>query len=256
MNNVIRIIATAAGGLIAALAFAQTAPSTEPAVALLSQKCLACHNDKQLSSGLSIETRSSVLAGGNRGAAVVPGKPQDSLIVTAIRQTGALKMPPTGKLTDAEIGVIEQWIAAGAPGLKQSARAVSNHWAFQAPKRPAEPPVRQTAWARTPIDHFILARLEKEGLRPSPADRSRCCACTRIDRTRSSPQRLTEFSRYTRRLRANGQNCSPRHTMGNDGAHWLDQARYADSVQEARPRQRLPQIPRCSDSGADKGHAG
>src|SRR2546426_362472 len=141
----------------------------EPAVALLSQKCLACHNDKTSSSGFSVETRSSVLAGGARGPAVVPGRPRDSLMVAALRQTGSLKMPPTGKLPDAEIEVIEQWIAAGAPGLKEPAGASgSSHWAFQVPRRPVEPAVRQTTWVRTAIDRFILARLEKEKLRPSP----------------------------------------------------------------------------------------
>src|ERR1044072_7737256 len=89
----------------------------EPAVALLAKKCLACHNDKNSSSGLSLASRTSLLTGGARGQAVVPGSPQDSIIVAALRQTGKLKMPPTGKLPDAEIELIEKWIAAGAPGF-------------------------------------------------------------------------------------------------------------------------------------------
>src|SRR5437867_3780501 len=98
-------------GLLAAT----LASAEEPAIALLNQKCLACHNDKTSSSGLSLASRTSVLGGGARGPALNPGKPQDSLLVAAVRQTGKLKMPPTGKLPDSEIEVIEKWIAAGAP---------------------------------------------------------------------------------------------------------------------------------------------
>src|SRR5262245_28011097 len=82
----------------------------EPAVAVVGKKCLACHNDKNSSSGLSFTSRASVLSGGARGSAMVPGQPQESLIVAALRQTGSLKMPPTGKLPDAEVELIEKWI--------------------------------------------------------------------------------------------------------------------------------------------------
>src|SRR5437879_571249 len=102
-------------GMLAAAALGQS----QPAVSLLSQKCLACHNDKTSSSGLSLETRASVLTGGARGRAIVPGKPQESLMVTAVRQSGSLKMPPSGKLSAAEIELIEKWIAEGAPGLTE-----------------------------------------------------------------------------------------------------------------------------------------
>src|SRR5436190_15249444 len=100
------------GLLVATLASAE-----EPAITLLTKKCASCHNDKTSSSGLSLATRASVLGGGARGAAIKPGNPQDSLIVAALRQTGKLKMPPTGKLPDVEIEIIEKWIATGAPGL-------------------------------------------------------------------------------------------------------------------------------------------
>jgi hypothetical protein len=167
-------------------------------------------------------------------------------MVTAIRQTGALKMPPGGKLTDAEIGIIEKWIAGGAPGLKQSAVWVtSNHWAFQVPTRPAEPSVRQAEWIRTPIDRFILARLEKEGLRPSPeADKITLLRRVHLDLTGLSPSpqeidafladsRSDAFEREVSRLLA-----SP-HYGERWGRHWLDQARYADSDSGSRdePRQ-------------------
>ena len=220
----IRTIGFGVAALIPVLVLGQAGISTEPAVALLSQKCLACHNDKQLSSGLSVETRTSVLTGGNRGAAIVPGKPQDSLMVAAIRQSGALKMPPGGKLTDTEIGIIERWIAGGAPGLKQSAVAIaSNHWAFQAPKRPAEPSVRQAAWVRTPIDRFILARLEKEGLRPSPeADKITLLRRLHLDLTglSPSPQEIDAFLADGRSdaFEREATGCSPRLTMGSAGA--------------------------------------
>jgi hypothetical protein len=225
---------------------AAIAPAEEPAVALLSQKCLPCHNDKTFSSGLSLTTRASVLGGGARGPAIVPVRPQESLMIAALRQTGTLKMPPTGKLPEAEIELIEKWIAAGAPGLPDtSVSAASNHWAFQPPKRSAEPTVRQQSWVRNPIDRFILARLEKEGIRPSPeAGKITLLRRVYLDLTGLSPKpeevdafladtRPDAYERFVDRLLA-----SP-HYGERWGRHWLDQARYADSDAGSRdePRQ-------------------
>jgi hypothetical protein len=220
---------------------------SERAIDLLSQKCLACHNEKNFSSGLSLEDRESILVGGNRGPAAVAGKPQESLLVTAVRQNGNLKMPPGGRLADSEIQIIIEWIAAGLPGLKaeMAAKPGGDHWAFKSPKRPPEPVVRDQAWARTPIDRFVLARLEKENIRPSPeADKVTLLRRLHLDLTGLPPapreiedflsdQRADAYERVVERLLA-----SP-HYGERWGRHWLDQARYADSDGGSRdePRQ-------------------
>src|SRR5581483_1597686 len=225
---------------------AAIAMADDPAVSLLQKKCLTCHNDKTSSSGLSMASRSTVLAGGARGPAVVPGRPQDSLMVAALRQSGTLKMPPTGKLPDAEIELIEKWIAAGAPGLPDAAaKTASNHWAFQPPRHPAEPPVRQQSWVRNPIDRFILARLEKEGVKPSPeADKITLLRRVHLDVTglAPKPEEVDAFLADTRPdayERAVDKLLASPHYGERWGRHWLDEARYADSDAGSRdePRQ-------------------
>jgi hypothetical protein len=232
--------------LLLCLAGTFLAYAEEPAVALLQKKCLACHNDKTSSSGLSLASRTAVINGGARGPAVVPGRPQESLMLTALRQTGALKMPPTGKLPEAEIELIEKWIAAGAQGLPDAViKVTSNHWAFQSPQRPAEPAVHQQSWVRNPIDRFILARLEKEGVRPSPeADRITLLRRASLDITGLSPtpDEVEAFLADTRPdayERAVDKLLASPHYGERWGRHWLDQARYADSDAGSRdePRQ-------------------
>jgi hypothetical protein len=112
-------------------------------------------------------------------------------------------MPPDiTMLSDAEIELIENWIADGAPGLTEStSRPVSSHWAFQSPRQPPEPPVRQQAWVRNTVDRFVLVRLEKEGLRPSPeADKITLLRRVCLDLTGISPtpQEVDAFVTDTR----------------------------------------------------------
>ncbi|MEO7650565.1 MAG: DUF1549 and DUF1553 domain-containing protein, partial [Bryobacteraceae bacterium] len=144
------------------------------------------------------------------------------------------------------IEVIEKWISAGLPGLEEPARSEgSHHWAFQTPRKAAEPAVRDTRWAQTAIDRFILARLEKERLIPSPqADKVTLLRRVHLDLTglSPSPQEVDAFlsdrgpeayERQVEKLLA-----SP-HYGERWGRHWLDQARYADSDSGSRdePRQ-------------------
>ena len=144
---------------------------------VLLTKCAACHNDKLQTSGLSVESRDAVLAGGNRGEAASSGSPEDSLLIHAVRQDGELKMPPGGKLPPEEVAALARWVELGLPWPTKTLSATpadnpSKHWSFQPIQRPSEPTVSDESWPRTPIDRFILARLEKEGLTPSPeADR-------------------------------------------------------------------------------------
>src|SRR6266851_658360 len=88
---------------------------------VLKNNCQACHNEKTRSSGLSLASRDSVLAGGNRGAAIKAGNPANSLLVQAVEQSGDLKMPPSGKLQPEQIGAIRRCIYMGAPWPTESA---------------------------------------------------------------------------------------------------------------------------------------
>jgi hypothetical protein len=149
-------------------------------------------------------------------------------------------MPPKGKrLSDQQVAALRAWIDAGAktPSAEVEARSSSpgNHWSFRPITRPPMPPVRDTHWVRNPIDHFVLARLEKEGVRPSPeADFVTLARRVSLDLTGllPSPQQIDglrddpspdAYERFVERLLA-----SP-HYGERWGRHWLDQARYADS---------------------------
>ena len=101
---------------------------------ILRANCLACHSDKSLTSGLSLETRESILKGGNRGPSVQLQKLGDSILVQAVKQTGDLKMPPGRKLKPEQIATLEKWVAMGMPmPVAKSKRPGSDYWAFQAP---------------------------------------------------------------------------------------------------------------------------
>ena len=104
---------------------------------------------------------------------MVAGKPNESLLIKALRQTDeSLKMPPGKKLSDAEIALLAQWIAQGAPwGDAQSLAAdapAKKYWAFVPPKDPALPQVKNSEWVKSPIDAFVLAGLEAKNLTPAP----------------------------------------------------------------------------------------
>ena len=141
---------------------------------MLAKSCLGCHNEQTKMSGLSLATREAAMLGGGRGSAVIPGEPEQSLLVAAITRDGALKMPPTGPLPDEEARALTSWVRDGAAWGDDSApaRATASHWSFQPVRRPAPPTVNDAAWVRNPVDRFILAKLEEKGVAPSePADR-------------------------------------------------------------------------------------
>src|SRR5215471_11945324 len=131
--------ATAAVGLIAAL-FAQTDSTEKSARNILDTKCAVCHGPAQMS-GLDLRERATILKGGKRGPAIVPGKAAESLLYKAVRREGELQMPP-GKtaLTAAEVNAIRVWINGGAKWASTpKTAAVSSWWSFKKPVRPAVP---------------------------------------------------------------------------------------------------------------------
>ena len=206
---------------------------------VLKANCQPCHNEKLRSSGLALTTKDAILTGGNRGPAIKPGNPDESLLVRAIEQSGDLKMPPGRKLQPDDIATIRRWVALGAAWPKEDASASrpkgSDWWAFQPVKRVNPPPVKDAAWVRNPIDQFVLARLEKENLQPSPeASKETLLRRVSLDLTGlvPSPREIRDFladtspdayERVVDRLLA-----SP-HYGERWGRHWLDVARYADS---------------------------
>lgn len=215
---------------------------------VLETQCLGCHNPKLRMANLSLASRADVLAGGKRGPVVVPGKPEESRLLAAVRHQGNLRMPPSSHLADGEIAALEAWISAGAPWPENATATVPgklNHWAFVAPVRPVEPAVRQRGWARTPVDSFVLARLEKEGIAPSPeAEPTTLVRRLYLDLLGLPPtpeetaafvedRRPDAWARLVEKLLA-----SP-HYGERWGRRWLDQARYADSDGGSRdePRQ-------------------
>ena len=134
---------------------------------------------------MTLDTRDGIRAGGDRGPAIVPGKPDESILINAIRQVGQLRMPPDsrgGVLPENIIEDFEKWVKDGAPDPRDSSKIVDaraakpekiydwdkerQYWAFQKPKAAAPPKVANGGWPRSDVDRFVLAKLEAKGLKP------------------------------------------------------------------------------------------
>ncbi|MGA3007487.1 MAG: PSD1 and planctomycete cytochrome C domain-containing protein [Opitutaceae bacterium] len=211
-------------------------------------ECYKCHSHDadKVKGGLMLDTREGMLHGGDSGPALVPGKPDESLFIKAIRYTDDdLQMPPKGhKLSDDEIADLTEWVRRGAPDPRSLAVQGSSpvyggvgrqHWAFLPVREPAVPAVKDPSWCLNPIDHFVLARLEAEHVKPNPAaDRRTWLRRVTFDLTGLPPTDgdLQDFvadnspgayAKVVDRLLA-----SPRY--GEHWArYWLDVARYADT---------------------------
>ena len=208
--------------------------------------CYSCHSVEagKNKGGLHLDTRDAVLKGGDSGPALIAGEPDKSLLIKAVRYTDEnLQMPPKGKKLSAEqIAALEQWVKIGAPDPRtgttnapDKATAAKSHWAFQPVKNPAVPNVKNAQWAKTPIDHFILAKLEEKNLSPAArADKRTLIRRATMDLTGVPPtyeevvafekdRSPDAFAKVVDRLLA-----SPRYGE-RWGRHWLDVARYADT---------------------------
>ncbi len=142
---------------------------------LLVENCYSCHGGNQQLSSLRVDSREALMKGGLRGSALVPGDPDRSLIIQAVRHQD-LKMPLGRMLADAEIDHLESWVRMGAPWPAVPdvtnepdfyARLTREHWAFQPVADPEPPQVDHQSWSGTPVDRFLLAALRKEGLEPA-----------------------------------------------------------------------------------------
>ncbi|MBI5433270.1 MAG: DUF1553 domain-containing protein [Planctomycetes bacterium] len=213
---------------------------------VLEERCLSCHASTlaKPKGGLVLDSRQGWERGASLGAAVVPGEPDASPLVRAVRYDEFdLQMPPKGRLPDAEVDALVEWVRRGAPDPRDgdapvAARTVpkpEEHWALRALTDPTPPTVRDERWVRNGVDRFVLARLESEGLAPAPfATKRELLERVHFDLVGLPPtsEALAEFERdpepdaYERvvdRLLA-----SP-HYGERWGRYWLDLARYADS---------------------------
>ena len=140
---------------------------------IFKDSCYACHSGSQPQAGLRLDVRSMALKGANGGPVILRGNSKDSSLIHRVSGLGGLRpMPLTGTpLTADQVALLTRWVDEGATWpdavANEQNAGIQQHWAYVKPVRPAIPAVRDTAWVRNPIDNFVLARLEKEGLHPT-----------------------------------------------------------------------------------------
>ena len=213
---------------------------------LLVAHCIRCHGETKQEAGLNLATRAGILAGGDSGPAVVPGDPGASLLLEALRYE-SFEMPPTGKLDDAVIDGIEQWIAAGAAWPAGTVLVPTNPitaedrawWCYQPLTSPPvpEPPAALAGWCRNEIDHFVAAKLAAEQIEPA----AEASATALLRRTHYAvtglppgPQLVADLAAGSRAdaaaLDRLVDDLLARPAYGEHQARfWLDLVRYADS---------------------------
>ncbi|MCW3096279.1 MAG: Planctomycete cytochrome [Chthonomonadaceae bacterium] len=218
---------------------------------VLQANCFACHGaGANLSGGLQLNNRATLLKGGMSGPAVSLSKPEESLIVKAIHYDGR-QMPPSGKMSAEKIEILTKWVRMGlpwTPGAGAAPKAATGgiippqvnaetmkFWAFQPVKRSKVPAVKNAAWVRSPIDAFILAKLEGKGLKPAPSAsravliRRAYYDLTGLPPTPSEVQAfLTDKSPNAWEKVVDRLLASP-HYGERWGRHWLDLVRYAET---------------------------
>ncbi|MDE0123706.1 MAG: DUF1553 domain-containing protein [Bryobacterales bacterium] len=217
---------------------------------LLVQNCYACHSSRAATvfGELRLDSQEALLAGGRSGPAVVPGDPDGSRLIQAVRHDSEqLSMPPAGRLDDRKIESLTEWVRNGAYWPEASETAVRaaageqaaarhEHWAWQPVAEIAPPPVRNSEWPRGDIDRFVLSRLESEGLSPvDTADPYTLFRRLALDITGlpPSPSEIHAFRSDTSQesLGAAVDRFLASPAFGERwGRHWLDLAGYADTL--------------------------
>jgi hypothetical protein len=216
---------------------------------ILIDQCGKCHGGTKPKGKLSLTSREALLKGGDTGPAMVPGQPEQSLLIKAIRYTDdVLRMPPRSKLPDSQVTDLTAWVAIGAPWPNSAAVAGGptgketfnlkerrKHWAWQPLHAVTPPPVRSVTWTQSPIDAFILAGLEANGSTPAPpAERRSLIRRLTFDLIGlpPTPAQIDAFladrapdayERLVERL------LSSPHYGERWGRHWLDLVRFAET---------------------------
>lgn len=209
---------------------------------IFAQHCSSCHGVEKQFGGLRLDAWQSLSQDSDSAPVVVAGKPDESLLIQAVRRINGVEMPPDNPLPEKDVQTLVQWVESGAfwpqserMSQSESHERAKNHWAFQPIKRTDPPPVQQTDWPVNAIDPFVLARLESAGLAPSPPAsrealiRRASFVLTGLPPTADQVQDFVSatdpdaYSRLVEDLLASPQ-------YGEKWArHWLDVARYSDS---------------------------
>jgi mono/diheme cytochrome c family protein len=211
---------------------------------ILIANCQSCHGPKKQQGGLRLDGQPAVLKGGDTGPALVAGKPDESLLIKAIRQDGDLKMPPKGKLPADKIETLTTWVRMGAPWPADApagtakltvADARARHWSFRPVTNPPVPAITNANPSGTPVDAFILAKLRDKGLSPARlADKRTLIRRVTLDLTGlpPTPEAVEAFVKdpspdaYARLV--DHLLASPAYGE-RWGRLWLDVARYSDT---------------------------
>ncbi len=212
---------------------------------IFQKHCYGCHGSEKQKSDLRLDSREAILMGGENGPAIVVGKPDESILIKAVRHEGEIKMPKgeknSEKLSPEKIEALSRWIEEGAvwPETLNAQRSTTNaqqkHWAYQPIAKPPLPKVRNAKWVKTPVDTFILTRLEKEKLAPSPeADRLALIRRVTFDLT-GLPPTLEEVTAFLADQSPNAFETVVDRLLASPaygerwGRHWLDVVRYGES---------------------------
>ena len=231
--------ALACFGLTGSVASAAPVDFAREVRPLLVKRCLACHDAEHAKGGLRLDSREAALKGGkSKQPTLIPGAPAKSELVKRVttHDLDELMPPKGGALTSAQVALLTRWIAEGATWPADSA---AKHWALVPPVRPPLPAVKNKSWPQTPIDHFILAKLEESGLQPSPPAAPR----TLIRRLHldllglpPSPEAVEAFlqsspigNRQSAIANLVDSLLASPHYGERWGRHWLDLVRYAES---------------------------
>jgi len=219
---------------------------------VLIARCVKCHGDKKAEAGLRLDTKAGLAHGIDGVAVVVAGNVDASRIIKVSRYDDDVQMPPEGKMPDVEIAALETWVKQGAywpgeDGAKPAmaaavkdwpariAEAQATHWAFRPIQNPRVPEVRSSAWALSPVDSFILQKLEQTELKPAAvADRRTLLRRVTFDLI-GLPPTVAEYAAFEQDSSPDAWSkvvdrllASP-HYGERWGRHWLDIARYADT---------------------------
>jgi hypothetical protein len=219
---------------------------------VLVERCYPCHShqSERLKAHLYVDSREGLLRGGDTRAALVPGHPEQSLLIEAIGYDHPdLQMPPKGKLAEAQIANLTEWVRIGAPWPTEA--AITNtpvkkefdlearrqsHWAWKPTRAGPPPPVKNREWCAGPMDQFLLAKLEQHGLRPAPqADRRTLIRRVTLDLI-GLPPAAAEVEAFVRDRRPDAYERLVDRLLGSVhfgerwARHWLDLVRYAETL--------------------------
>jgi hypothetical protein len=234
------------------------APAADPAAVeffekkvrpVLAENCFKCHGGGKKKGSLALDSRAGLLQGGDKGPAIVPGKPEESRLIEAIGYKNAeLQMPPRGKLPEAVVRDLTAWVRMGAPWPAEQRPGVvadksgidiekrkTEHWAWKPLRAPSLPAVKARGWPQCDVDRFVLAKLEEKGLSPAqPAERRTWLRRVSFDLIGLPPtpgeiEAFLEDESAEAAVRVVDRLLASPHFGERWGRHWLDLVRYAES---------------------------